>query len=203
MLSATFARCLSTCRVETDLARRTEMDVHDDVFERCRARKSDSPRPCREPTGGLSSNGVGSRVRTAHTAQQPCAAVSRRQSTAHTLHCAQRVVRQPTALSRSETWSTSARSSSGASSWICACACAAHASRSTQRSATAAADTSFSTVYGSQCRFRARLLKQLLQLAVLLGVPLLRAHRRARLHPDVHCRNNAAAPLSSVRCGRA
>ena len=76
----------------TDLARRTEMDVHDDVFERCRARKSDSPRPCREPTGGLSSNGVGSRVRTAHTAQQPCAAVSRRQSTAHTLHCAQRVV---------------------------------------------------------------------------------------------------------------
>jgi hypothetical protein len=62
---------------------------------------------------------------------------------------------------------------------------------------------SFSTVYGSQCRFRARLLEQLLQLAVLLGVPLLRAHRRARLHPDVHCRNNAAAPLSSVRCGRA
>jgi len=82
-------------------------------------------------------------------------------------------------------------------------ACAAHASRSTQRSATAAADPSFSTVYGSQCRFRARLLEQLLQLAVLLGVPLLRAHRRARLHPDVHCRNNAAAPLSSVRCGRA
>ena len=78
---------------------------------------------------------------------------------------------------------------------------------------------SFSTVYGSQCRFRARLLEQLLQLAVLLGVPLLRAHRRARLHPGVHCRNNAAAPLSSaaaaplssaaaaplssVRCGRA
>ena len=53
--------CLSTLPSPggTDLARRTEMDVHDDVFERCRARKSDSPRPCREPTGGRSSNGVG------------------------------------------------------------------------------------------------------------------------------------------------